>query len=78
MLRPMTTSPTDLAKPKSIVAKHNSTLDKITGDMADLRVHTSQDGSKKYLRVWETPATGDKESARWYEIIEPADDPTKK
>lgn len=78
MLKPMDKPPADLAKPKSEVAKHNGALDKITEDTADLRVHTSQDGSTKYLRVWETPEVGAKGAARWYQIVEPKTDPTSR
>lgn len=80
MLKPMAAPPADLAKPKSEVQKHNGALDKITGDTADLRVHTSQDGKKKYLRVWESPLRGAAPATDgpvWYEIVEPTTDPSK-
>lgn len=68
MLKLMTAPPNDLGK-KGEMTKVSPTLDRATGDTADLRFYTSNDGKRTYLRVWETAAAPtQQDAARWYEV----------
>jgi hypothetical protein len=51
MLRLLNEAPDDLGK-RGEISKHSPAFDRITEDIADLRVFASNDGSKRYLRVW--------------------------
>ena len=61
----------------SPLVKQNTTLGKYTDDRGDLAIFANADGTKKYLRVWETvpPAEGKSGPAKYvktfYEIVPP-------
>lgn len=64
----------------SPIRKNNATLAKYTDDAGDVKMFASPDGTKKYLRVWETiPAKADAKQGgsatyvkTFYEVQAPA------
>lgn len=70
MLKPLAAAPTDLGK-KGEVTKHSGALDRMTGDSGDLRIFTSSDGKRTYVRVWEGAIEGG--TVRWYECAKDAE-----
>ena len=62
----------------SALEKQITALGKYTGDRGDIGIFASSDGTKKYLRVWETqpPAEGKTGPAKhiktFYEIVPPS------
>ncbi|MGH3428506.1 MAG: hypothetical protein ACRDQZ_13220 [Mycobacteriales bacterium] len=73
MLKMLQTAPSDLGKQPEI-RKDALVLDRVTGDIGDLRTYRSTDGKTKYLRVW--AGNGVAGSPLWYEITPSSSNPT--
>lgn len=69
MLKPL------IAKPSAELREEKRTaasLDKATGDRADLRTYVTADGKSRYLRVWVgDPKLDEAGGPKWYEIVDP-------
>lgn len=75
MLKLLGKNPDDLGK-RGEIAKNSPALDRMTGDTADLRFYSSNDGKRTYLRVWETQASAP-DAARWYEVLPAKEEPAE-
>lgn len=55
----------------SEVRRESDRMDKLTGDLGDIRVYMSADGKTKYLRIWQGEGNkvfGDTRPL-WFEVI---------